>query len=256
MYPYVGSITFSGACLVPKLGLDIMGCEVARVLNVASDGSNIIPVSAVVPRKTHADFHADIFPDTREDIPQVAVTEWLTGINTTPRIVSLDPAKRQSFAPVTTTESTASLSTLPNQIQPLLDSTKNSISDIQMQINTPDSASTTIPTAIKNSAKVNLPKHSAYRFITGKSNTDYDDLKGLSVNFPNETDAFQVCYYSCTFKLQAQSCLVLLIVWHMFINHSRSIQNLLHFQFLALAVVLVCGPLNPKVVFQLKFHAL
>ncbi|KAJ8329535.1 hypothetical protein O5D80_002354 [Batrachochytrium dendrobatidis] len=192
VYPYVGSVTFSGACLVPKLGLDIMGCEVARVLNVASDGSNIIPVSAVVPRKTHADFHADIFPDTREDIPQVAVTEWLTGINTTPRIVSLDPAKRQSFAPVTTTESTASLSTLPNQIQPLLDSTKNSISDIQMQINTPDSASTTIPTAIKNSAKVNLPKHSAYRFITGKSNTDYDDLKGLSVNFPNETDAFQI----------------------------------------------------------------
>ncbi|KAJ1339301.1 hypothetical protein BSLG_006068 [Batrachochytrium salamandrivorans] len=152
VYPYVGSVTFSGACLVPKL---------------ASDGSNIIPVSAVVPRKTHADFHADIFPDTREDIPQVAVTEWLTGINTT-----------------------------------------------LMQINTPDSASTTIPTAIKNSAKVNLPKHSAYRFITGKSNTDYDDLKGLSVNFPNETDAFQI--------------------------NSKFIA----FQFLALAVVLVCGPLN------------
>eukprot|EP00842_Homolaphlyctis_polyrhiza_P000099 jgi/Hompol1/108/HPOL_002021-RA len=134
--PLICPATLTGACLVPKLGLNVMECEVARILAVTSDGSTIIPISAVVPRKTHADFHADIFPDTQSDQPAVQASEWLAGSNKQPSL----PTSTVSKAPI----------------------------------------------------KLNLPKHSPYRFISGKVNSEYDDLKGLSVGLPNESDCFQV----------------------------------------------------------------
>ncbi|KAH9267397.1 hypothetical protein BASA84_000664, partial [Batrachochytrium salamandrivorans] len=190
---YYGNTTFSGACLVPKLGLDIMGCEVARILNVSSDGSSIIPISAVVPRKTHADFHSDLFPDTRSDISYIEASEWLSGINQSPRLISLDPAKRASS--ISNPDSFKSATVLSSmEVKPPI--TKSFIpltSTHALPVKVLDTPSKTLPESIpQQSTKINLPKHSAYRYISGKSSIDYEGLKGLSINFPNETDAFQV----------------------------------------------------------------
>uniref|UniRef100_A0A669B8Q6 Coronin n=1 Tax=Oreochromis niloticus TaxID=8128 RepID=A0A669B8Q6_ORENI len=47
-----------GIALVPKLALDVMSCEVVRVLQLTD--SCIVPISYQVPRK----FHDDLYPDT------------------------------------------------------------------------------------------------------------------------------------------------------------------------------------------------
>lgn len=57
------SASIYGATLLPKLSLDVMHTEVARVLAVVDNA--VMPVSFQVPRKQYLDFHADLFPNTR-----------------------------------------------------------------------------------------------------------------------------------------------------------------------------------------------
>nr|KAJ3422774.1 Coronin-7 [Polyrhizophydium stewartii] len=194
--PFTGTTTFAGACLVPKLGLDIMGCEVARVLGVTSDGSAIVPVSAVVPRKTHADFHADIFPDTTGEVAPMHAAEWIAGGNKLPDKVSLDPAKRGSAVPAATpasgpaSRSAQAPAAVPLKPAALASAAASAVAAPPAAV---APAAKAAPPAVpaKPAVKLNLPKHSAYRFIAGKTASEYEDLKGLSVNLANETDAFQ-----------------------------------------------------------------
>ncbi|KAI8930260.1 hypothetical protein BC831DRAFT_499742 [Entophlyctis helioformis] len=232
--PFTSNTSFTGACLVPKLGLDVMECEVARILSVASDGSGIVPVSAVVPRKTHADFHGDIFPDTRANEAALSASEWLAGETKIQRSVTLDPAKRaamvtkappsiavndrRSVSAGTAASShgqpppVSMLSTYPSPSAtspaPISMVAPTPTNTPAVSIPTPSSAAGTAaaPTAqppagafggdgtgkTAPTAKfVSLPKHSPYRFVAGKPSAEFEDLKGLSINLPNESDAFQ-----------------------------------------------------------------
>uniref|UniRef100_A0A7M4FSA4 Coronin n=1 Tax=Crocodylus porosus TaxID=8502 RepID=A0A7M4FSA4_CROPO len=68
-----------GAALVPKLALDVMACEVARVLQLTD--SFIVPISYTVPRKSVQEFHEDLFPDSAGTLPSASSQEWWAGDN-------------------------------------------------------------------------------------------------------------------------------------------------------------------------------
>lgn len=82
-----------GVCVVPKLELDVMSCEVVRVLQL-TDG-HIVPISYQVPRKNSGhEFHADLYPDTAGTEPAMSADEWWQGGNKQVDKVSLQPEKR------------------------------------------------------------------------------------------------------------------------------------------------------------------
>ncbi|XP_019395702.1 PREDICTED: coronin-7 [Crocodylus porosus] len=81
-----------GAALVPKLALDVMACEVARVLQLTD--SFIVPISYTVPRKSVQEFHEDLFPDSAGTLPSASSQEWWAGDNKQVGKVSLNPARR------------------------------------------------------------------------------------------------------------------------------------------------------------------
>uniref|UniRef100_A0A7N6A0S7 Coronin n=1 Tax=Anabas testudineus TaxID=64144 RepID=A0A7N6A0S7_ANATE len=78
-----------GVAVVPKLALDVMSCEVMRVLQLTD--SCIVPISYQVPRK---EFHEDLYPDTVGTTPAMSAVEWWGGGNKQVEKVSLHPDKR------------------------------------------------------------------------------------------------------------------------------------------------------------------
>ncbi|KAG2181261.1 hypothetical protein INT43_008844, partial [Umbelopsis isabellina] len=82
-----------GACLLPKLSLNVMSAEIARIMTVTNNA--VVPVSFEVPRKQYLDFHAELFPDTKGSEPALSAEQWLAGENATVDSVSMDPSKRQ-----------------------------------------------------------------------------------------------------------------------------------------------------------------
>ncbi|XP_061568464.1 coronin-7 [Cololabis saira] len=82
-----------GVAMVPKHALDVMSCEVMRVLQLTD--SCIVPVSYQVPRKTSGkEFHEDLYPDTVGATPAMSAEEWWQGGNKQVDKVSLNPDKR------------------------------------------------------------------------------------------------------------------------------------------------------------------
>jgi len=78
-----------GYCMMPKRGLDIMGCETARLLKITNtDG--IHPLKFIVPRKSEA-FQDDIFPPAASPSPAHTCAEWLGGSSKMPKTMALDP---------------------------------------------------------------------------------------------------------------------------------------------------------------------
>ena len=83
-----------GCCLVPKRGLNIMGCETARILKVTNN-EGIHPLAFTVPRKSDA-FQDDIFPDCSSAQPAHTAEEWKEGSAKFPVTTSLNPALASS----------------------------------------------------------------------------------------------------------------------------------------------------------------
>ena len=82
--------------MLPKRGLNIMGCETARLLKLTSTAVEPIPFH--VPRKEQS-FQADIFPDTYAGVPSMTADEYFAGKNVSgAKKVSLDPAKNGAIA--------------------------------------------------------------------------------------------------------------------------------------------------------------
>ncbi|XP_072224151.1 coronin-7 [Leuresthes tenuis] len=82
-----------GVAMVPKLALDVMSCEVMRVLQLTD--SCIVPISYQVPRKhSGQEFHEDLYPDTVGTTPALSAEEWWQGGNKQVERVSLHPDKR------------------------------------------------------------------------------------------------------------------------------------------------------------------
>ncbi|XP_075999218.1 coronin-7 [Genypterus blacodes] len=81
-----------GVAMVPKLALDMMSCEVMRVLQLTD--SCIVPISYQVPRKrTGQEFHEDLYPDTAGTDAAMSAEEWWAGGNKQVEKVNLNPDK-------------------------------------------------------------------------------------------------------------------------------------------------------------------
>ncbi|XP_028267214.1 coronin-7-like isoform X1 [Parambassis ranga] len=86
-------ISSRGVAMVPKLALDVMSCEVMRVLQLTD--SCIVPISYQVPRKhSGQEFHDDLYPDTVGATPAMSAEEWWQGGNKQVEKVSLHPDKQ------------------------------------------------------------------------------------------------------------------------------------------------------------------
>ena len=72
---------------MPKRGLNIGECEIARIYKLTPKGS-IEVIYFTVPRKATT-FQEDIFPPTKEDVAVISAEDWLAGQNAEPRVVSL-----------------------------------------------------------------------------------------------------------------------------------------------------------------------
>jgi len=83
-----------GGCLIPKRAVDVMQCEVNRVLMLGNN--SIVPIGWQVPRKSYREYHADVYPDTPGTQPGMGVQDWLAGANVPPPRVSLNPTARRT----------------------------------------------------------------------------------------------------------------------------------------------------------------
>lgn len=83
------SVPAKGMAWVPKRGLNVMGCETARLLKLTSN--SVEPLSFFVPRKAET-FQDDIFPDSFSGEPSHTAQEWLAGSDLPPRFASLNPS--------------------------------------------------------------------------------------------------------------------------------------------------------------------
>ncbi|NXH37789.1 CORO7 protein, partial [Dicaeum eximium] len=68
-----------GLAAVPRLALDVMACEVLRVLQLTDTA--LVPVSYLVPRKSVQEFHEDLFPDCTGMLPATNAQGWWAGDN-------------------------------------------------------------------------------------------------------------------------------------------------------------------------------
>ncbi|XP_074650936.1 coronin-7-like [Tubulanus polymorphus] len=81
-----------GVAMVPKLALNVMQCEVARLMVLTKN--SIIPLPYQVPRKTHTEFYGELFPDTNVRKAAMTAEQWINGENALLEKVSLDPSKQ------------------------------------------------------------------------------------------------------------------------------------------------------------------
>uniref|UniRef100_A0A3B3DG67 Coronin n=1 Tax=Oryzias melastigma TaxID=30732 RepID=A0A3B3DG67_ORYME len=68
--------------VMPKRGLDVMGCEVFRFYRLIAVKDMVEPLSMIVPRKkVDLVFQEDLYPLTAGNQAAVTAREWLLGIN-------------------------------------------------------------------------------------------------------------------------------------------------------------------------------
>ncbi|CAO3675737.1 unnamed protein product [Rhizopus stolonifer] len=90
-----------GMGFMPKRGLNVNECEIARAYKV---GTTLIePISFTVPRKSEA-FQSDIFPPCFSDEPSLTADEWFEGKNADRKLVDLEAGftakAKKEFVPV------------------------------------------------------------------------------------------------------------------------------------------------------------
>uniref|UniRef100_UPI003AAE8195 coronin-7-like isoform X2 n=1 Tax=Centroberyx gerrardi TaxID=166262 RepID=UPI003AAE8195 len=197
-----------GVAMVPKLALDVMSCEVMRVLQLTD--SCIVPISYHVPRKSgrNQEFHADLYPDTVGATPAMSAEEWWQGGNKQVEKVSLNPDKRPkpkappanqtpvkkdlpsggskeeparccstSSSPLSTTSSSAAPSRSP--------SSTSGLSSGFLPSPSPSQSTKAIHNLLGPSSK--------YRHIQGTvmhRDTHITNLRGLNLTTPGECDGF------------------------------------------------------------------
>ncbi|NXA80083.1 CORO7 protein, partial [Thryothorus ludovicianus] len=81
-----------GLAAVPRLALDVMACEVLRVLQLTDTA--LVPISYLVPRKSVQEFHEDLFPDCTGMLSATDAQGWWAGDSQQVGRVSLHPARR------------------------------------------------------------------------------------------------------------------------------------------------------------------
>ncbi|KAF9365841.1 Coronin-like protein crn1 [Mortierella sp. NVP85] len=76
-----------GIAFMPKRGLNVNECEIARAYKVSNHF--VEPISFTVPRKADS-FQSDIFPDCASDEPALTADAWFNGETANPKLMSLE----------------------------------------------------------------------------------------------------------------------------------------------------------------------
>ncbi|PIL27983.1 hypothetical protein GSI_09927 [Ganoderma sinense ZZ0214-1] len=84
---YKSSDPQRGMCFLPRRGLSVSDCEIARGLKVAA--SSIEAIAFIVPRKSDS-FQSDIFPPALSAEPALSAAEFFSGKSAAPKLVSLE----------------------------------------------------------------------------------------------------------------------------------------------------------------------
>ncbi|KCV71379.1 hypothetical protein H696_02330 [Fonticula alba] len=194
------------ATLVPKAAMNVMTGEVVRMLRVTSKGMShgaIVPLSFTVPRKSYADFHEDIFPETRGQTPGGSAAQWLAGADTSAvPLVSLDPARRAQAAPTsdgTVAAADAAEATAPTSpasagaAGPAAVSTSQEVAPAQEEAEEEAEACYS-PTAAAAAAAVRFSRPAGLRFTAGRVMTEasvatYTHMRDVAIRLTGETDA-------------------------------------------------------------------
>ncbi|XP_069726199.1 coronin-7-like isoform X1 [Phaenicophaeus curvirostris] len=191
-----------GLAAVPRLALDVMACEVLRVLQLTDTA--LVPVSYVVPRKSVQEFHEDLFPDCAGMLPATGAQAWWAGDNQQVGRVSLHPARRptETFSsPVI-----ACTDTSPAADTSLGDTDRSEGSGYSSpsSLASPGSATTSLSASTgPSSGFASSPSQKSLQSILGPSSrfrhaqgrvlhrdTHLTNLRGLSLTTPGESDGF------------------------------------------------------------------
>uniref|UniRef100_A0A8C2XFJ8 Coronin n=1 Tax=Cyclopterus lumpus TaxID=8103 RepID=A0A8C2XFJ8_CYCLU len=174
-----------GVAMVPKVALDVLSCEVMRVLQLTD--SCIVPIGYQVPRKhSSQEFHEDLYPDTVGTTPAMSAEEWWKGGNKQVKdLRSLHPAAPQdpargcstSSSPLSTPSSSAAASRSPSSTSGL--------------------SSGFLPSPSQSTKAIQslLGPTSKFRHIQGAvthRDTHITNLRGLNLTTPGESDGFCV----------------------------------------------------------------
>ncbi|XP_075755208.1 coronin-7 isoform X2 [Pelodiscus sinensis] len=183
-----------GAGLVPKRALDVMSCEVLRVLQL-TDGF-IVPISYTVPRKSLQEFHEDLFPDSPGPVPAASAQAWWAGDNTQVAKVSLNPARgpRPSFTSCLLPAARPEEPTPPAAHAGDTDRSEgSSLSSPPSSLSSPSSSapSPCTTSSSQRSLQSILGPSSKFRHTLGTvlpRGTHITNLKGLNLTTPGESD--------------------------------------------------------------------
>lgn len=119
VYPvsdYRSNVSAKGMAWVPKRGLNVMGCETARLMKLTTN--SVDPLSFHVPRKSES-FQEDLYPDTYSGEPSHTADEWLAGSELPPLYMSLNPNGKGGSTSNTPAATTPRVMSVPRTNQAL-----------------------------------------------------------------------------------------------------------------------------------------
>ncbi|KJE97469.1 coronin 7 [Capsaspora owczarzaki ATCC 30864] len=195
-----------GATLVPRRALDVMECEVWRVLKLTKDA--VVPVTFEVTRKSKREFQADLFPDTKGTVAGMTAEQWVAGENIAPPTVSLDPSKNSSIKqPTPLYASSSSASSTPASSSPASSSpapvslikpsasasaSSSSSSPVVSSAPSPTPAAPYVPSEKATKAQA-IVRSSKYRHVQGTllhKKNNIESISQLSPVTPIESNMF------------------------------------------------------------------
>lgn len=192
-----------GLATVPRLALDVMACEVLRVLQLTD--TFLIPVSYIVPRKSNQEFHEDLFPDCAGMLPATDAQAWWAGDSQQVGRVSLHPARRPTETFCSPLITAAPSTQLPDDGPVDSDRSEGSgYSSPSGSLTSPSSAGASLSTSTgPSSGFVSSPSQKSLQSILGPSSrfrhaqgtvlhrdSHITNLRGLSLTTPGESDGF------------------------------------------------------------------
>jgi len=86
---YKSSKPQTGLAFFPKQMLNVMDCEINRILKLTT--TDVLPVSFTIPRQNKLFFQDDLFPPTWDRQSTMTAEDWFGGASNPPNRVSLDP---------------------------------------------------------------------------------------------------------------------------------------------------------------------
>ncbi|XP_072040338.1 coronin-7-like [Amphiura filiformis] len=189
-----------GMAMVPKRALDVMSCEVNRLLQLSQNA--VIPIPYIVPRKNLRGFPDDLFPDTQSDEAAMTAEEWMDGANNQVSTVSLDPAKKSAIKKKSPVQNSPAKKPAADSAQKQSPATKPSQNvSPNLLINKPPTSQAGGDTAAaapeaapaKPLKKVLLPTTSKFRHMQAAlmpRTTQIYDIKNVSISTFGECDGF------------------------------------------------------------------